>query len=85
MKLYIGENIKRLRRERDMTQEDLAERLGVTFQSVSRWENGACYPDMEMIPVIAGFFGVSADTLMGLDAAREKSRYRRCWTRFRNQ
>lgn len=72
MKLYIGENIKRLRRERDMTQEELAERLGVSFQSVSRWENGACYPDMEMIPVIAGFFCVSADTLMGLDAAREE-------------
>lgn len=73
MKLLIGENIKRLRRERDMTQEELAEQLGVTFQSVSRWENNACYPDMEMVPVIAAFFGVSVDGLMGLDAERERA------------
>lgn len=43
MKLLIGENIKRLRRERDMTQEELAEQLGVTFQSISRWENGVSH------------------------------------------
>lgn len=73
MKLYIGENIKRLRRERDLTQEELAEQLGVSFQSVSRWENNACYPDMELIPDIASFFGVSADTLMGMDTAREEA------------
>ncbi len=73
MKLMIGENIKRLRRERDMTQEELAEQLGVTFQSVSRWENNACYPDMELVPVIAEFFGVSVDSLMGLNAEREKA------------
>lgn len=71
LKLTIGENIKRLRRERDMTQEELAELLGVSFQSVSRWEKGACYPDLELIPAIAGFFGVSSDRLMGLDEARE--------------
>lgn len=40
MKLLIGENIKRLRRERDLTQEELAEQLGVSFQSISRWETG---------------------------------------------
>lgn len=71
MKLHIGENIKRLRRERDITQEELAEQLGVSFQSVSRWENGACYPDMELLPAIASFFEVTADELMGLNDARE--------------
>lgn len=76
MKLYIGENIKRLRRERDMTQEELAEQLSVSFQSVSRWENNACYPDMELIPEIAAFFGVTADDLMGLNAAREEAEIR---------
>jgi len=76
MKLYIGENIKRLRRERDMTQEELAEQLGVSFQSVSRWENDTCYPDMELIPEIAAFFGVTADELMGLNAAREEAEIR---------
>ena len=40
MKLNIGENIRRLRRAADMTQEQLADKLGVSYQSVSRWENG---------------------------------------------
>ena len=39
MKLSLGDNIRRLRRARDLTQEQLADRLGVTYQSVSRWEN----------------------------------------------
>lgn len=73
MKLMIGETVKRLRRERDMTQEELAEQLGVSFQSVSRWENNACYPDMELLPVIAEFFGVTVDNLMGMNAAREEA------------
>lgn len=69
MKLNMGENLRRLRRERDLTQEQLAEALGVTCQSVSRWENGACYPDVELLPVLAGFFGVSLDRLLGVDEA----------------
>ena len=48
MKLNIGNNIRMLRRAADMTQEELADRLGVTYQSVSRWENGGTYPDMEL-------------------------------------
>ena len=43
MRLTIGENIRKLRREKDMTQERLAELLGVTYQSVSRWENGVYF------------------------------------------
>ena len=65
MKLNIGENIRRLRREHNMTQETLAEKLGVSFQSVSRWENGTTYPDMEFLPVLARIFSVSADDLIG--------------------
>jgi len=53
MKLRIGETIKALRREHELTQESLAEQLGVTCQSVSRWETGACYPDLELLPVLA--------------------------------
>lgn len=71
MKLNIGETIKRLRKEREITQEEFAEVLGVSCQSVSRWENGSCYPDIEMIPVIAAFFGISTDRLMGLDETKE--------------
>lgn len=67
MKLNIGGNIKRLRKEKEITQEEFSEIIGVSCQSVSRWENDSCYPDIELIPVIADFFGVSTDYLMGLD------------------
>ena len=55
MKLHIGNSIKYLRKEKDITQEELADILGVSYQSVSRWETGACYPDMELLPVISDF------------------------------
>ena len=71
MELKIGNNITRLRREKDVTQEDFAELLGVSSQSVSRWENGVCYPDMELIPAIANYFGVSVDELFGCQYDRE--------------
>lgn len=73
MKLNIGETIKRLRKERDITQEEFAQVIGVTCQSVSRWEIGNCYPDIELIPAIADFFGVSSDMLMGIDESKEKT------------
>ncbi|MBQ8752975.1 MAG: helix-turn-helix transcriptional regulator [Clostridia bacterium] len=73
MKLNIGETIKKLRKERDITQEEFSEVLGVSCQSVSRWENGTCYPDIELIPVIAAFFGISTDKLMGIDEIAERT------------
>lgn len=72
MKLNIGENIKRLRREKDMTQEEFAELLGVSCQSVSRWENGTCYPDMELLPTISDFFQITVDKLLGISASVEE-------------
>ena len=56
MTIYIGENIKRLRLQKELTQEILAEFLGISFQSISRWERGESYPDITMLPVIASFF-----------------------------
>ena len=73
MKLNIGETIKKLRKEREITQEEFSEVLGVSCQSVSRWENGSCYPDIELIPTIAVFFGISTDRLMGIDELAEKT------------
>lgn len=64
MKLYIGEQLKTLRKEKRITQEALADVLGVSYQSVSRWELGVCYPDMELLPTIANYFGVSIDMLI---------------------
>jgi transcriptional regulator with XRE-family HTH domain len=67
MKIKVCENIKALRTQRGITQLEFAQILSVTPQSVSRWENGLTYPDIEMLPVIAEYFCVSIDELMGVD------------------
>lgn len=72
MRLHLAQNIKRLRKEAGITQEALAETLGVSSQSVSRWELGICYPDLEMLPALANFFGVSVDTLLSNDRASKE-------------
>ena len=72
MKLNVGDTIKKLRKEREITQEEFAEIIGVSCQSISRWENNSCYPDIELIPTIAAFFDISIDKLMGVDDAAEK-------------
>lgn len=66
MQLKIGEKIKSLRKEKNISQEVLAQYLGVTFQAVSKWENGAALPDVATIPAIALFFGVSTDQLFDI-------------------
>ncbi|MBQ7300387.1 MAG: helix-turn-helix transcriptional regulator, partial [Clostridia bacterium] len=63
----IGETIRALRRERDITQEALAAMLGVTSQSVSQWENGRTMPDITLIAPLAHIFDVTADLLLGID------------------
>lgn len=65
MKLNIGENIKKLRTLKNVTQEELADHLGISYQAVSRWEKGQCYPDIELIPEIANYFETGLDELMG--------------------
>ena len=72
MKLNIGENIKKLRALRNATQEELAEHLGISYQAVSRWEKGQCYPDIELIPLIANYFEVGLDELMGGRQSKEE-------------
>lgn len=72
MKIDIGERIKTLRCKCANTQEKLAAALGVTPQAVSRWEAGGSYPDMELIPSIANYFGISIDELFGYQNDRDK-------------
>ena len=71
MQLTIGQTIRELRRRDGRTQEMLADALGVTSQVISRWEANGGYPDMEMIPAIANYFGVSIDELFGYENDRE--------------
>ena len=61
---FFGENINRLRREAGMSQEELAEKLGVTSQAVSKWECALSLPDISLILPLADLFGVSADGLL---------------------
>ena len=77
MNVKIGENIKRLRKERDMTQEQLAAELEVSFQAVSRWELGTTFPDIGLLPVIAGCFDVTVDELLGVDTERQEEEIQR--------
>lgn len=81
MELNFGENIKRLRKKRDLTQEALADALGISAQSVSKWECAYGYPDITQLPAIANFFGVTIDELMSNDTAG-KEKVLQC---FRNQ
>lgn len=60
----IGENIKKLRTEKKLTQKDLADRLYVTPQAVSRWENGEVEPSLSVIKKMAEIFNVTCDNLM---------------------
>ena len=72
MKITIGEKIKELRLQSGQKQDNLAAAVGVTAQAVSRWESGGSYPDLELIPSIANYFGVSIDELFGYQNDRDK-------------
>lgn len=61
--MNLGAKIKAYRKQKNISQEVFANYLGVSFQAVSKWENGNTMPDVTMIPAIASFFGVSTDEL----------------------
>lgn len=63
----LGEKLKLLRKKYDLTQEQLAERLGVSFQAISKWETNAAVPDISMFPILANFYKVTTDELLGVD------------------
>ena len=65
MNEILGSNIMRLRKENDLTQEQLANGLGITYQAVSKWETGVSSPDISMLPLLADVFEVSIDELFG--------------------
>ncbi len=72
MNINFGENIRKLRIERGMTQEKLADFLGVSFQAVSKWERGDTVPDIFMLPTIASFFNVTTDYLLSFDQIEQE-------------
>ena len=70
--MSIGTTIKKLRRDRNITQEQLAELLGVSTNAVSQWECDKTAPDISHLPVLANIFEVSADVLLEIDIAKSK-------------
>ena len=69
-KLKLSSQISYYRKKMNLTQEELANAFGVTNQAVSKWESGICCPDIELLPDIADYFGITVDELMGI--SREK-------------
>ena len=71
--IKVGKNIKKLREKKSITQEKLANYLGVTPQAISRWESETGYPDIELLPLIANFFDVTIDDLLDRNILQNKN------------
>ena len=72
--MKIGETIKRLRKQKDMTQEQLAGYLNISPQAISRWEINATLPDITLVPLLANIFDVTTDVLLGVDIDAKEQR-----------
>ena len=70
--MYIAENLKTLRKEKNLTQEEVAEALSVSPQSVSKWERGDSYPDITLLPALANFYETSIDKLIGMNKINDE-------------
>lgn len=67
MNILIGDKIRELRKSRGITQEQLAESIGISFQAVSKWENHIALPDITLVPALANYFNVTCDELFGIN------------------
>lgn len=72
--MSIGTTIKKLRRERDITQEQLAEYIGISAQAVSQWETDKTAPDISQLPLLAHIFDVSTDEILGVDLQKNEEK-----------
>ena len=84
MEMNIGKNIKRLRLEKNVTQEQLSEAMGVSCAAVSKWERGDTYPDITLLQPLAFYFGVSMDELMGYNEEKVRASIDKVIESYRN-
>ena len=75
--MHIGNKIKQLRLKASLTQEQLGSSLGVSAQSISKWENGVTMPDITLLPILSGALGVTIDELFDLTADQKLQRIER--------
>ena len=78
MNINIGETISKIRKEKNLTQEQLSEVFGVSVAAVSKWETGVAHPDIELLPKIADFFDISVDCLLGYDRSKLETTAEEC-------
>ena len=74
--MKMGDTIRKYRKEQNMTQEEMANRLGVTPPAVNKWENGNSYPDITLLAPIARLLGISLDTLLSFQSELTKNEIR---------
>lgn len=74
MNINLGENLRKLRKEKGNTQEDLAKFLNISVQSVSKWECGDGHPDITLLPSIAAYYSVTIDTIFGISEIDKNKR-----------
>ncbi|MCL2045937.1 MAG: helix-turn-helix domain-containing protein [Oscillospiraceae bacterium] len=82
--LYIAENLKALRKKKDLTQEEVAGMLNVSPQSVSKWERGDTMPDITMLPALSNLYEVSVDALIGMDKINNQQTRNNIFTTAQN-
>ncbi len=79
----LGETIRRLRKLHDITQETLADAIGVTIPAVSKWERGECLPDVTLIVPIAAYFGITTDELLGVSEEVKRAKIQKWYDDYK--
>lgn len=74
MDINISDSLKKLRKDKGNTQEELAGFLGISIQAISKWERGERYPDITLLPKIAAYYNVTVDDLLGVGETQKKER-----------
>ncbi|MCH5187868.1 MAG: helix-turn-helix transcriptional regulator [Oscillospiraceae bacterium] len=82
MEIFIAENLRRLRTGKGLRQEELAKHIGISVQSVSKWERGEALPDTVLLPNIAEFYGVTVDELLGVGKIRREAEIQKFKAKF---
>ena len=80
--MNLGNKIKTLRKEHNLTQENLAEMLGVSYQAISRWENNITSPDISTLPILANIFNVTVDYLLDVNITKNEENINKIYDEY---